>query len=149
MEAKLSGPWSMAQVRDHLDHAVIPMRLACLGPGGHPLVASLWYVHRAEALWCASRAAADLVGFLREDPRCGFEVAADAPPYLGVRGWGKATLDPERGEEILRALVDRYLGTNGRESSLGRWLLSRGESEVAIRIDPVRLVSWDYSERMD
>ena len=85
--------------------------------------------------------------FLRADARCGFEVAGDVPPYRGVRGYGRARLVPERGEAVLRALVLRYLGSD--EGSLARWLLSRAAREVAVRIEPQRFLSWDYSERME
>jgi hypothetical protein len=74
-------------------------------------------------------------------------VAPDAPPYHGVRGRGVATLDPARGAEVLGLLVDRYLGT--RESPFARWLLARASAEVAIRIEPSSLVSWDFSARMN
>ena len=33
-------------------------------------------------------------------------------------------------------------------SQVGRWLLSRREQEVVIKIEPQRLFSWDYRERM-
>jgi hypothetical protein len=49
-------------------------------------------------------------------------------------------------EDILRLLIQRYLGDE--ESSLARWLLSRRASEVAIRIAPSHLHSWDYTRRM-
>lgn len=146
MAARLSGPWSMAQVQEHLDQARIPIRLGCQTPSGHPIVISLWFVARGDALWCASLEDADVVSFLRKNPRCGFEVARDEPPYRGVRGWGEAAIVPEMGEEILRVLIRRYL--RDERTPLARWLLSRARHEVAIRIDPERLVTWDYTERM-
>ena len=57
-----------------------------------------------------------------------------------------ARLGKVRGEEILCRLLDRYLGS--RETPLARWLLSRASQEVAIRIEPERLTSWDFSRRM-
>ncbi|UCE85528.1 MAG: pyridoxamine 5'-phosphate oxidase family protein [Deltaproteobacteria bacterium] len=146
MDATLKGPWSLEQVRRHLDETRIPIRLSCQNPSGFPLLVSLWYLHRDDALWCATRRDAAIARFLRRDARCGFEVARDAPPYRGVRGVGHAQLVEARGEEILRALVDRYLGSE--DVPLARWLLARADREVAIRIEPARIVSWDYSERM-
>ncbi len=43
-------------------------------------------------------------------------------------------------------MLQRYLG--GTESKLGNWLLSRAEDEILITIEPLRLFSWDYRERM-
>jgi nitroimidazol reductase NimA-like FMN-containing flavoprotein (pyridoxamine 5'-phosphate oxidase superfamily) len=133
-------------VHRHLEASEIPLRLACATRSGQPLVLSLWYLWRDGALWCATQAQAALVGHLRRDPRCGFEVASERPPYCGVRGTGRAAIDPSRGEEVLRALLRRYQG--GEDGPLARWLLSRAASEVAIRIDPGRIGSWDYRERM-
>jgi nitroimidazol reductase NimA-like FMN-containing flavoprotein (pyridoxamine 5'-phosphate oxidase superfamily) len=109
-------------------------------------VLSLWYVWLDGALWCATGPRARILKLLRREPRCGFEVAGDAPPYRGVRGQGRAQLHPERGAETLAMLVDRYLGT--RDSEFARWLLARGASEVAIRVEPDHFSSWDFTERM-
>ena len=142
----LTGPWDAEAVTRHLDAARIPMRLATLAPSGTPCVTSLWYVRRARSLWCATIGTARLVRALRVDPRCGFEVAGDQPPYRGVRGQGTARIDVAAGAEVLRALIGRYLGDE--TSELARWLLSRVDREVAIEIVPARLTSWDYGERM-
>jgi hypothetical protein len=146
MPPRLAGPWSEADVRRHLETSEIPLRLACATPSGHPLVLSLWYLWRDGALWCATPSDAALVRHLRRDPRCGFEVAGERPPYCGVRGRGPAAIEPARGEEVLRSLLRRYQG--GEDGRLARWLLSRVGREVAIRIQPERMVSWDYRERM-
>lgn len=143
---KPTGPWSMAQVRTHLEATVVPLRLAVASSTGHPRVVSLWYLWREDALYCATTDRSRVVRWLRRDPRCGFEVARDAPPYRGVRGSGRAELVPAQGEAILGLLLDRYLG--GREAPLARWLLSRAAREVALRITPERLSSWDFTERM-
>ena len=140
------GPFSSEQIDAYLVETVVPLRLACVDPEGHPLVLSLWFLWRERALWCATAPDARVVALLRAEPRCGFEVARDAPPYRGVRGQGRAELVPARGLEILEALVDRYLGA--RESRFARWLLARGKDEMAIRIVPSRISSWDFSRRM-
>ena len=49
-------------------------------------------------------------------------------------------------EEILRVLIERYLGDT--DSKLASFLLARVERETAIAIEPQTLVSWDYQERM-
>jgi len=124
----------------------IPLRLATTTQSGWPIVVSLWFIHLEGSLWCATQDSAVIVGHLRNDARCGFEVAPDRPPYRGVRGRAEATLHADRGGEILRTLLDRYLG--GTESPLARQLLSKSHSEVAIAITPVSMHSWDYGRRM-
>jgi hypothetical protein len=141
-----TGPWDAAKVDAHLADTVIPLRLACASASGHPRVVSLWYLWRDGALWCATSPQARVVAWLAREPRCGFEVARDVPPYQGVRGRGRAALDPVRGGEILAALVVRYLGTC--ETPFARWLLARADDEMAIRIEPETLASWDFSLRM-
>ena len=142
----MTGPWRAEAITAFLDEERIPIRLATLAPSGTPCVTSLWYLRRAGSLWCATLASAPLARSLRADPRCGFEIAGDRPPYRGVRGQGSARIDSAAGGEVLRALIARYLGDE--TSDLARWLLSRIDREVAIEIVPSRLTSWDYTRRM-
>ena len=145
MTAALRGPWDAETVQAHLQDTVIPVRLATSGRSG-PIVQSLWFDVSDGALWCATQADALVVRRLARDPRCGFEVARDEPPYRGVRGTGEASVVPEAGEPVLRRLLHRYLG--GTTSDLAQWLLARSASEVALRIVPRTLTSWDYRSRM-
>ncbi len=139
-----SGPWSAEQVDDYLSSTVIPVRLA--SAGRQPLVQSLWFAYDGAALWCATQEDSVVAKRVRRDGRVGFEVAADAPPYRGVRGTGRATVVPERGAQVLADLITRYLGST--PTPLATWLLSRSATEVALRIDELALTSWDYSGRM-
>ena len=68
------------------------------------------------------------------------------PPYFGVRGTGRAQLLPSDAAVVLPQLIDKYLGD--QTVPLAKWLLSRLDEEVAIRIDSLTLSSWDYSRRM-
>ena len=139
-----SGPWSADAVRAHLRESAIPLRLA--SSGRFPLVQSLWFLFEDDALWCATQTDSIVARRLARDPRCGWEVAADLPPYRGVRGSGHATLVAEAAGEVLPRLIRRYLGDG--ESALGTWLLSRLDTEIAIRINGLRVTSWDYTPRM-
>lgn len=140
------GPWSTEQSRSFLRDTRVPIRIACNGAAGHPLLASLWFIQRDDRLWCATQRSARVASLLARDPRCAFEISVESPPYRGVRGRGLATLHDDRGEEILRALIDRYLGDD--TSRLASYLLRRVDGETAISIEPQTLVSWDYQERM-
>jgi len=142
----MSGCWTEAQITAFMIKSQIPVRLAVRDQTGCPLVMSLWYLYEGGAIWCATNENARVIRFLTLDPRCGFEIAGDTPPYRGVRGKGQASLHPEHGGKVLKQLLERYeISSN---SKLAAMLLSRIDQEVAIRIEPDRISSWDFSERM-
>ncbi len=141
-----TSAWSGDEIETFLTEATIPIRLACLTASGAPLVCSLWYLYEDGALWCATQKAARIVACFEQDPRCGFEVAPESPPYCGVRGQSRVSLSDERGPVVLLRLIDRYLGT--RDSRFAKWLIDRRDSEVAIRIEPSWVTAWDYAQRM-
>lgn len=145
-QCRLSGCWSGAEIAAFLARQMIPMRLAVHDSTGSPWVMSLWFLPDEGRLWCATNRQAKLVSFLQANPRCGFEVAGDMPPYRGIRGKGRGELVPERGGEILGRLLQRY-GIDPA-SKLARTLLAKVDQEVAIAIVPSRISSWDFTERM-
>ncbi len=141
-----AGVWTEQQVAAFLRETVIPLRLAVQDEAGDPLVMSLWFLADEGELWCATNRKARVIRHLTRSPRCAFELAADAPPYRGIRGQGRASLYPLLGEAILRRLLTRY--AIEPDSGLARMLLGKLDQEVAIRITPERLTSWDFSRRM-
>ncbi|MFC4357630.1 pyridoxamine 5'-phosphate oxidase family protein [Halobium salinum] len=140
------GPWSPEQVEQFLTETVVPLRLSCHAPSGYPWILSLWYRFEDGAFHCATKADADIVGMLESDDRVAFEVSTNDTPYRGVRGRGVASVTPDEEKQLLRGMLERYLG--GTDSPLATHLLDPEREEVHIRIDPDRLVSWDYSGRM-
>lgn len=141
-----SGPWSAESVERWLADTVIPLRLATSGSDG-PIVQSLWFLYDDGALWCATQADSTVTKRARREPRVGWEVSPDLPPYKGVRGRGSVSVvnDADFAEDVLRSLIVRY-GQGGTE--LESWLLSRVSTEVALRIDDLVVTSWDFSPRM-
>lgn len=143
---KFKGPWNESAVRQYLEATVIPARVAVNTPSGSPLVLSLWFLPRDGSIWCACNQRARVIEHLRRDPRCSFEIASEVPPYRGVRGQGKAVLDSTEGPAILGELLARYRIHSG--SKLATLLSKEAANEVAIRIDPDWITSWDFSARM-
>jgi nitroimidazol reductase NimA-like FMN-containing flavoprotein (pyridoxamine 5'-phosphate oxidase superfamily) len=135
-----------AKTKQYLRDVVIPLRLSCVSASGWPVVLSVWYLHRDGLFYCATQETARVVSYLRHEPRCAFEIAADHPPYCGVRGQGMATIDTTAGVEILEQLLVRYLGS--AETRLGKRLLAQSHNEVAIVIEPVKVFTWNYTSRM-
>ncbi len=142
---ELSGPWDRDRVDEFLNDACVPVRLGCRTPGDTPWIVSLWFSWDG-AINCATSANADLVDFLAHDDHVSFEVSTNDPPYKGVRGRGHAAVSADEEKRVLRSLLDRYLG--GVDNSTGDRLLDPERDEVHVRIDPARLHTWDYSERM-
>ncbi len=143
------GPWSEEDVERFLRASTVPMRVAANTHDGFPVVVSLWYVLRDGILHAACAPSARIVKHLRADPRCAIEVAVNDPPYLGVRGRAIAEVVDDAGGPVLKALLARYLGErDAHESRLASYLLERADDEVALRIKPIALASWDFTQRM-
>jgi hypothetical protein len=167
------GSLSRAEVVAFLEAQTIPVRLACQTPAGHLWMLSLWYrpvigddedasegvnggseddggsENVGESGWtleCATAASADVVTYLRENPAVAFEISTNDPPYAGVRGRGRTTVEPDPEKSVLRSLLKRYLGDT--DSDLARTLLREDREEVTIAIDPVVVYGWDFSGRM-
>jgi len=138
--------WSAQRIERFLHDYRAPLRLAVRAGSDYPMSCSLWFRHRNGRLLCATKDDATVVRRLRADPRCGFELAPNEPPYFGVRGRGRASIVSEGSVELLGELIDRYLGD--RDSELAGWLLGNVENEVTIAIEPEWVTSWDYSARM-
>jgi len=142
----VEGAWSDEEAETFLDEAVVPARIGCHNPAGGLWMLSLWYRYRDGRLQCATSKDADVVGFLRKNDEICFEVSTNRPPYMGVRGAGRATLEGDGAKDVLRSLVDRYLGT--REAEMAQWLLREEREEVCISIEPSRMYTWDFTQRM-
>jgi hypothetical protein len=138
--------WQVDKLQDFLETYRSPLRLAVLSDSDFPLICSLWFAYEEGRLFCATTRQAKVVECILANPRCGFEVASNEPPYFGVRGRGLATISTDGSMDLLGKLVDRYLGS--RETKFSRWLLSRADDEVTIEIDIRWMTSWDYSGRM-
>lgn len=125
----------------------IPIRLAYIKPNGAPAILSLWYIEVDDKIYCATQKSAKIISYLEKNPLCGFEIAADKPPYKGIRGQGITRIVKERGNEILNLLIEKYLGQ--KESELSNFLKKNSQSEVAIEITPNKITNYDYTKRME
>jgi nitroimidazol reductase NimA-like FMN-containing flavoprotein (pyridoxamine 5'-phosphate oxidase superfamily) len=140
-------------IMECLTNSKIPIRLACISISDWPIVVSLWYTYLNGKVYCATQNTAKVVKYLRKNPKCGFEIAGDSFPYRGIRGYGKASILENKGEEILRMLIQKYL--TGKETTISslklyKLLLSKKhlQNEVAIEIIPAAMFKWDYKKRM-
>jgi len=141
-----AGAWDATETEAFLGSATVPIRLSCHANRESLWMLSLWFLYRDDAFWCATSADADVVDYLADDDHVAFEISTNEPPYKGVRGNGTASVEPDEEKALLRELLARYLG--GTDSDLADRLLSPDREEVTISIDPDRLYTWDFSDRM-
>jgi nitroimidazol reductase NimA-like FMN-containing flavoprotein (pyridoxamine 5'-phosphate oxidase superfamily) len=124
----------------------IPIRIGFIKGNCTPTVVSLWYVCKDGKIYCATQKTAKIVSYLQKNPICGFEIAADKPPYKGIRGEGTVQILNETGVYVLDLLMEKYL--KGKESILSKLLRNNSKTEVAIEITPQKVFHYDYSKRM-
>jgi len=124
----------------------IPIRIGFIKGTCTPAVVSLWYVCKDGKIYCATQKTAKIVSHLKKNPVCGFEIAADKPPYKGIRGEGTVQILNETGAYVLDLLMEKYL--KGKESTLSKLLRNNSKTEVAIEITPQKVFHYDYSKRM-
>lgn len=141
-----SGAWDEREAVEFLNTVNVPLRLGCLIVSDRPWIVPLWYRFRNGAIQCSTSERADVVRFLREHPDVAFDVSTNDPPYRGVRGAGVASIEPDPEKDVLRDLLDRYLG--GRGNPLATRLMEEHRDEVTIEIEPDRVYSWDFTDRM-
>jgi len=140
-----NSAWDRQGIARFLDDAVVPLRLG-VESKNNPLIVTLWFEYRDAAIWCAAHRDSLVVKVLQDNPACAVDISTNDIPYRGVRGAGRAACLPADGAQTLDRLIERYLG--GSDSQLARWLKSRQEDEVALKITPNWLTSWDFSKRM-
>lgn len=138
--------WSSDRVEEFLESYRAPLRLAVVDASGFPLICSLWFRYEGGRILCATPRHSKVAKCLRENPKCGFELAPNEPPYYGVRGRGTASLVADGAPALLGDLVDRYVGN--RDSKFSKWLLARTDDETSLEIEIEWMTSWDYSRRM-
>jgi len=134
------------KIDDSFLNSKIPIRVSCLKNNGVPIVVSLWYVNMDDKIYCATQKTAKILKYLEKNPVCGFEIAGDSPPYIGIRGDGTIKILNDKGESVLFALIDKYLGK--KETRLSKFLKNKLKTEVAIEIEPKSVHNYDYSVRM-
>ena len=138
--------WDQRELQEFLGSSKIPIRVSVLDDE-YPLICSVWFEYVDGKLIIVSHEESKLAKTLLRQRKCGFEIATNDPPYRGVRGKANVVGELGASEDILRRVIQRYLG--GTNQKLASWLLSRVEREVKFTLHPTWVTSWDYGERME
>ena len=82
---------------------------------------------------------------LRRDPRVGFVLAENSPPYRGIEVGAHAKLLDDAGGRALTRIAVRNLGIK-RGNAYAR--AAAEEALVLVRIEPGRLRVWDFADEL-
>ena len=99
--------------------------LGYYGLDGHPRVLPVWFTLDGDDLEIASPPDAYKCRALRADPRAVLTVSTPVAPYHVVSASGSVTIErlPEdRRIEFVRAVAHRYLGREGGDAYIARWI---------------------------
>ena len=122
-----------------------PIRLAVQGEDRAAKIISLWYQYRDGCFYSVTHDSSWVVQQLKTNNQVGFEIAANTPPYKGIRGIGRLSVS-ELQDDLQEQLLDHYLGS--RHSDFACWLLSHKAGEMVIEIRPEKISTWNYTEKM-
>lgn len=134
--ASLSDP----EVREFLQDGTRTGKLAYLSPGGHPLVAPVWFVVEGDHLVFNTGKDTVKGRSLARDPRTTLTVDSEQPPYAFVQVQGEAELSEDRAELVrtATAIAARYMGAE-RAAEFGQRNAVPGE--LVVRLRPVKVIA--------
>ena len=125
--------------------------VASLDPRGWPHVVAMWFCLIDGRVHMTTFKKSQKALNLRRDPRVTF-LAESGPTYAELRGVmvrGEAALidDPEFCADVLLRVQRRgYFGDVGDGPEVREALQAQATKRVVIRIDPLRVSSWDHSK---
>lgn len=140
---------SPEEVREFLA-ASRTMILTTIGPDGVPDPVGMWFLLDGDDIWMRTYAKSQKVANMRRDPRVAVLVE-DGDRYAELRGVqisGRVELDEgiERICDIAAGLLVKYEGLAEQDVPAVReaYRASAAAKQVAIRLVPERVVSWDH-----
>ncbi len=134
--ASLSDP----EIRKFLQDGTRTGKLGYLSPGGHPLVAPVWFVVEGDHLVFNTGKDTVKGRSLARDPRTTLTVDLEQPPYAFVQVQGEAELSEDRGELVrtATAIAARYMGAE-HAGEFGKRNAVPGE--LVVRLRPVKVIA--------
>jgi PPOX class probable F420-dependent enzyme len=124
--------------------------LATASKQGKPRVSPIWYVYEEGCFYFTTRLGRVKGNHIKRNPHVALSIATDERPYRAVCAFGQAQLVQKDRDKWLERISTRYGEREGRE-----WLREavKQEGRVVFRLQPDRIISWDYgrgdSERQE
>lgn len=126
------------------------MILTTIGPDGVPDPVGMWFLLDGDDIWMRTYAKSQKVANLRRDPRVAVLVE-EGDRYAELRGVqisGRVELDDDLDRicDIAAGLLVKYEGLSEQDVPAVReaYRASAAAKQVAIRLVPERVVSWDH-----
>lgn len=125
------------------------MILVTLGPDGYPDPVAMWFVMDGDDIWMRTYAKSQKAVNLQRDPRVSVLVES-GDRYAELRGvqiTGRMELshDIDRICDVFAGLMVKYEGMDPAHVPAAReGYLSKAPKQVAMRVVPERVVSWDH-----
>ena len=120
--------------------------IATLGPDGTPHLVAMWFAVIDGRIWLETKAKSQKAVNLRRDPRmtCLIEdgLTYDELRGVSIEGHGVISEDPEEIWAVGVNVFERYYGPYREELRPAVQMMLR--KRVVVRIDPVRVRSWDH-----
>jgi len=115
--------------------------LATASKDGKPRVSPIWFVYENGCFYFTTQLGLLKGGHIQKNPNVALSVASEGRPYRAVCAFGTADLVQKDREEWLERIATKYNEREGRE-----WVneVVRQEGRVVFKIQPVRIMSWDY-----
>lgn len=138
-----------AEEIDHYLASARTMILSTIGPDGVPDPVGMWFVLRDGDIWMRTYASSQKARNVERDPRVAILVE-DGDSYTELRGVQiSGTLEISRDEdlicEIAAELLVKYEGLAREHVSAAREAYrAKAPKQVAMRLVPIRTVSWDH-----
>jgi PPOX class probable F420-dependent enzyme len=122
-----------------------PAVLVLYRPDGEAIVSPVWFRVEGDAFEVVVAATDPKLGHLQRDPRCVLLVFETRPPFRGIQIRGKATVNPDQGSVVRRAIASRFLGAE-RGSAYAD--LSRRPPGYVVRLPTSEARAWDLADKL-
>jgi len=120
--------------------------LATTSRDGRPRVSPIWYVYEDGCFYFTTRLERLKGSQIQKNPRVAVSIASEDRPYRAVCAFGTVLPVQKDRDKWLEKIATRYGEQEGRE-----WLSQavKQEGRVVFKIQPDRIMSWDYGRGDD